>query len=118
MASFRTWLDLLSYAKALYEAITFGLDLRQQYERHRNEADTIAEAQRASQVFSTYSEEEVHALLARMKACQERFMQEGDGPARKRCYCQVFRDAIDGNGGTLPPIDDWENIYQQMNCPK
>lgn len=117
MASFQTWLELLSYAKALYEAIRFGLDLSQQYEKHRNEKDTIAEARRVSEVYSTYSEEEIQAIFARLRACQDRFIREGDGGARQRCYCQVFRDVIEGNGGTLPTIDDWQNIYRQMNCP-
>jgi hypothetical protein len=30
----------------------------------------------------------------------------------------VLNDAIDGNGGLLPLIDDWQNIYQQLNCNK
>jgi hypothetical protein len=118
MASFHIWLEVLSYAKALFEAITLGADVREQYQKHRNERDTIAEAQRVSETFSTYSEQEVQAILDRLKACQDRFIKEGDGAARTRCYCQVFKDVIDGNGGKLPRIDAWENIYRQMNCPR
>ena len=118
MASFHVWLEVLSYIKALFEGITLGADVREQYRKHRAEKDTIAEAQRVSQVFSTYSEEEVEAILARLKACMERFVKEGSGAARQRCLCNVFRDVIDGNGGTLPHIDDWENIYRQLNCPR
>ena len=118
MASFHIWLEVLSYVKALFEAITLGADIREQFQRHRNERDTLEEADRVSRVFSTFSEQEVQSILDRLKACQDRFISEGDGAARKRCFCQVFKDVIDGNGGTLPRIDDWENTYQQMNCPR
>lgn len=118
MASFLVWLEVLSYVKALFEAITLGADVREQVRKHRTEKDTIAEAQRVSASFSTYSEEEVQAILERLKACQERFIKEGSGPARQRCLCQVFKDVIDGNGGRLPRIDDWENIHRQLNCPR
>jgi hypothetical protein len=116
MASFHTWLEVLSYIKALFEAITLGTDIQRQYEKHRSEQDTIAEAQRVSQVFSTYSEPEVQSILERLKACRDRFISEGSGTGRKKCLCSVFKDVIDGNGGTLPHIDDWENIYNQLNC--
>lgn len=116
MASFHTWLEVLSYVKALFEAITLGADIQRQYEKHRNERDTIAEAERVSQVFSTYSESELQAILERLKACRDRFISEGSGTGRKKCLCSVFKDVIDGNGGKLPLIDDWENIYNQLNC--
>ena len=117
MASVHTWLEVLSYTKALFEGVTLGADVLKQYRKHRNERDTIAEAERVSQVYSTYSEEEVQAILDRLKACQDRFIQEGGGSARKRCLCNVFKDVIEGNGGKLPQIDNWENIYSQLNCP-
>ncbi len=63
MASFHTWLEVLSYAKALFEAITLGSDVQKQYEKHRDEKDTIAEAQRVSGVFSAYSNQEVRAIF-------------------------------------------------------
>jgi hypothetical protein len=118
MASPHTWLELLSYVKALFEAVTLGADIREQFRKHRKERDTIAEAKRVSHVFSTFSEQEVQAILDRLKACQDRFIKEGDGSARKRCFCHVFKDVIDGNGGALPRIDDWENIFQQLNCQR
>jgi|SRR5579864_584615 len=118
MASFQVWLEVLSYIKALFEAITLGADVNEQYRKHRNEQDTIAEADRVSYTFSTFSEEEVKAILDRLKACRDRFVKEGSGPARKQCLCNVFSDVIEGNGGRLPQIDDWENIYWQLNCPR
>lgn len=67
MASFHVWLEVLSYVKALVEATTLGVDFKQAYDRHRQERETIAEAERVSQTFSTYSEEEVESLLRRLK---------------------------------------------------
>ena len=37
MASFVVWLEVLSYVKALFEAITLGKDVREQYQNHRRE---------------------------------------------------------------------------------
>jgi len=100
MASVHIWLELLSYVKALFEAITLGADIREQYKKHRKERDTLVEANRVSDVFLTFSDQEVQAILERLKACQARFTKEGDGAARRRCFCQVFKDVVDGNGGT------------------
>jgi hypothetical protein len=116
MASFHIWLEVLSWTKALFDGITLGADLYQALERHRNEADTIQEAQRVSKAYSTYSEREVEAILSRLQACRDRFIQEGSGPARQRCLCSVFKDVIDGNGGKLPRIDDWERFYRELKC--
>jgi hypothetical protein len=116
MASFHLWLEVLSYTKALFEGITLGADVRKAYERHRKEKDTIAEAERVSQVFSTYSEDEVQAILDRLKACRDRFIKEGSGAARQKCLCNVFKDVVEGNGGKLPRIDDWERFYRELNC--
>jgi hypothetical protein len=116
MASFHVWLEVLSYVKALFEATTLGVGVREQYLKHRNERDTIAEAERVSQVISTYSEQELEAILSRLKACRDRFVREGSGAARQKCLCNVFADIIAGNGGRLPRIDDWENIYRQLDC--
>jgi hypothetical protein len=117
MASVHVWLEVLSYIKALFEGITLGADVREQIEKHRKEPDTIAEAERVS-LDSTYSDEEVQAILDRLKACEKRFVEEGDGAARRRCLCNVFKHVIEGNGGKLPRIDDWQRIHRQLNCPR
>ncbi|SRR6266550_387333 len=118
MASFHIWLEVLSWTKALFEATVLGADLRKAYEQHRQEKATIGEAKRVSHTFSTYSEEEVEALLNRLKQCRDRFIQEGSGPNRAKCLCSVFADAMVGNGGKLPLIDDWGRFYKQLNCSK
>ena len=117
MASFQIWLEVLSYVKALFDAITLGADVREEYRKHRADRDTISEAHRVSEVFSTYSDQEVESILNRLKACRDRFITEGSGPARRQCLCSVFKDIIEGNGGRLPRIDDWERIYRELNCP-
>lgn len=118
MASFHAWLEVLSWVKALFEATTLGADLHKAYEQHKREQTTIAEAQRVSSVFSTYSEAEVDALLKLLKGCRDRFISQGSGVARTRCICSVLREAMEGNGGKLPVIDDWQNIYRQLNCAR
>lgn len=118
MASFHLWLEVLSWTKALVEGVTLGVDVRNAYRHHREEKDTIAEAQRVSKVYSTYSDGEVQAILDRLERCRDRFMSEGSGPARRKCLCSVFNDVIEGNGGILPHIDDWERFYQQLNCSR
>ncbi len=118
MASFQVWLEVLSWIKALFEATTLCVDLQRAYQQHRAEKATIAEAERVSRVFSTFSEGEVDAILKRLQSCRDRFITEGSGAARRKCLCSVFQDVIDGNGGTLPHIDDWESIVRQLSCPK
>ena len=118
MASFHVWLEVLSWIKALVDATTLGADLQKAYERHRQESDTIAEARRVSVVFSTYSEEEVQALADRLKGCRDRFIAQGGGAERAKCICSVLNEAMAGNGGRLPHIDDWERFYRELKCSK
>lgn len=117
MADSGTWLSILALVKAIFDAVKSGTDLATAYESHRNEEDTIYESNRVSLAFaSTYSDAEVDALLKRLEACRDRFIAEGSGPQRARCLCSVLQDIKDGNGGQIPVIDDWANIYAQLNC--
>src|SRR5262249_11753855 len=102
----------------LFEATTLGADLQKAYEKHRREKDTSDEARRASRVFSTYSEDEMQAILRRLQDCRDRFVTEGSGEARSRCICSVFKDVSDGNGGELPHIDDSQRMFRQLRCAK
>jgi hypothetical protein len=104
----------LSWIKAIFDAATLSADIREVYQKHRGEQATQREAQRASETYSTFSEEEVEAISTRLKACRDRFIAEGSGAQRARCMCSVFDDLMEGNGGVLPPIDDWERIYRQL----
>ncbi len=110
------WLEILSLTKALFEAIKFGADILESYQKHRQERETIQESRRVSKAYSTYSEEELEAILSRLKQCRDRFIKQGGGSDRARCVCSVLDEAKKGNGGQLPIIDDWENIYRQLGC--
>jgi hypothetical protein len=117
-ASPEVWLEALSWTKALFELITTGANVYDSYEKHRREKDTITESRRVSVAFSTYSEEEVKAVSARLKECRDRFIAEGSGPQRARCFCSVLNDFKAGNGGVLPVIDDFAKMYAQMKCDR
>jgi hypothetical protein len=118
MASPQLWLEALAWVKTLFEATKATIDLRETYEKYRADKETLQEAQRVSVAFSTYSDAEVESLLRRLAGCRERFIAQGGGAERAQCVCSVLREAMDGNGGTLPVIDDWQNIYRQLKCSR
>jgi hypothetical protein len=118
MASPEAWLDVLSWTKALFDGITLGAGIFEAYEKHKREKSTIRESRRVSATFSTYSEDEVKAISKRLQECRDRFIAEGSGPQRARCLCSVLNDFKDGNGGVLPHVDDWANIYSQLHCER
>jgi len=118
MASPQLWLEVLSWVKTLFEATKATIDLRETYEKHRQERDTLREAERVSVKFSSYSNLEVESLLRRLEGCRKRFISQGGGAERAQCVCSVLREAMDGNGGVLPVIDDWQNIYDQLKCSR
>jgi hypothetical protein len=118
MASPQAWLDVLSWTKALFDAITLGASVSDAYQKHKREKDTISESRRVSVAFSTYSEDEVNAISKRLQECRDRFIAEGSGQQRARCLCSVLKDFKDGNGGVLPHVDDWANIYSQLHCER
>lgn len=118
MASPQLWLEVLSWVKTLFEATKATIDLGATYEKYRRDNATLREAERVSIKFSTYSEAEVESLLARLKGCRDRFISQGGGAERARCICSVLHEAMEGNGGVLPMIDDWQNIYSQLNCSR
>jgi hypothetical protein len=116
MASPELWLEVLSLTKALFDAVKSGADVIESYRKHRAEKETIQESQRVSATFSTYSEGELKAILARLEQCRDRFIKQGGGTDRARCVCSVLDEVKNGNGGQLPRIDDWENMYRQLGC--
>jgi hypothetical protein len=118
MASPEIWLEVLAWTKTLFEATTATIDLAATYRKHRQERDTIQEAARVSVVFSTYTEGEVQALSTRLQGCRDRFIKQGSGADRANCICSVLNEAAAGNGGTLPLIDDWQNIYSTLRCAR
>jgi hypothetical protein len=116
MASPQTWLEVLSWVKALFDVSTLSAEAYSAYRRRRNEPDTRRAAELASVRYSTFSDRELEAIASRLEACRDRFVVEGSGTQRNKCFCNVFKDLIDGNGGVLPDVDDWRRICSQM-CP-
>src|SRR6266852_4034942 len=118
MASPQAWLEVLSWTKALFEATKASIDLFATYQKYKSDPETIQESTRVSVMFSTYSEEEVNALASRLDGCRNRFIAQGGGSDRAQCICSVLNEAKAGNGGDLPLIDDWANIYNQLHCDR
>jgi|SRR5579864_1316944 len=116
MASPQLWLEVLSLMKALFDAAKSGEDVFESYRKHRQEKDTIQESQRVSVAFSSYSDKEVKSILSRLEGCRDRFIKQGGGEDRAVCVCSVLNEVKKGNGGQLPRIDDWENMYRQLGC--
>ncbi|MCL5010684.1 MAG: hypothetical protein M1127_00515 [Patescibacteria group bacterium] len=116
MVSPQLWLEILSLTKALFDAIKSGADLLASYQKHKQEKETVQESQRVSEVFSTYSENEVKKILLRLEQCRDRFIKQGGGTDRASCLCSILNEVKIGNGGQLPIIDDWANIYRQLGC--
>ena len=116
MASAQIWLEVLAWTKALFDATTSSINVYDAYNKHKGERDTQQEASRASMAYSTFSEEEVNAMLDRLKGCRDRFVEQGGGEERAKCICSVLNEAMKGNGGSLPHIDDWKRIYSTLKC--
>jgi hypothetical protein len=114
MATPLLWLEALAGLKALYDLVQGGVDYAAGLRKHREESHTIAESQRASTVFSTYSDGEIAELIKKIEGCRDRFIAQGSGADRARCLCSIFREISDGNGGVLPVIDDWQRMYGQL----
>jgi len=109
-------IELLAGIKTVFEATKATIDLARTLEKYRSDPEVIAEANRVSLAFSTYSDEEIQYLVGLIEGCRSRFMEQGSGENRARCLCAVFKEIMAGNGGVLPRIDDWENIHRQLAC--
>lgn len=116
MATALNWVEALAGLKALYDLVKSGADYTKSLIAHRNEPDTIQEARRVSVAFSTYSDREIEELVKKIEGCRDRFISQGSGKDRARCMCSIFEEIKDGNGGTLPHIDAWRDMYDQLNC--
>ena len=110
------WLEVISWIKALVDVSSLSSDAYSAYRKHRDEPDTRRAAELASTRYSTFSDKELAAIASRLEACRDRFIAEGSGAQRNKCFCNVFRDLIDGNGCVLPHVDNWQRICSQM-CP-
>jgi len=112
------WLEALAGLKALYDLAEGAPDYVANLRRHMEESATINEARRVAETFSTYSDDEIRAILKRIEGCRARFIAQGGGEDRTSCLCSIFKEIKDGNGGFLPLIDDWARMYKRLNCQK
>lgn len=111
------WANLAAIVSAMAEVYRTGKEEFQSfYDRFLKSPGIAQDARLLSKAFVTYEEDEVEAIAERIKRCRDRFKEEGSGEARLRCLCSVLRDVKDGNGGTIPKIDHWRAIYDQLNC--
>jgi hypothetical protein len=120
MEKYLLWLEAIAGIKTLYELTkNIPADLSiwdTKVESYRISPETIREAQQANLQYSTYSEEELQDLIDRIKGCRDRAIREGDPKRRVNCLCSVLAYAKDGNGGDMPDVADWQEIYNQLKC--
>ena len=86
------------------------------YKKYKSDSDTQQEAKRISITYSTFTQQEIEALLERVEGCRDRFVEQGGGKERAQCICSVLNQAKIGNGGKLPEIDDWQHMYDTLKC--
>jgi hypothetical protein len=118
MANPLTWLEALAGFKALYDLVSGAPDYYASLKRHREEQATVRAAHLANQLYSTFSDRELEELIHKIEACRDRFIQQGSGKDRSRCLCSIFNEIMDGNGGELPNIDGWHEMYAQLRCSR
>jgi hypothetical protein len=85
------WLEVLAMVKGLFKAITAGADLVTTIEKYRHDSETVEESRRVSASYSTYTEAEVDAIVARLNGCVQRFIKQGggaDGPDAFAACCE------------------------------
>jgi hypothetical protein len=118
MASAQLWLELLAVGKAVLDSTKAAIDFAATVQKYRRDPDTIGEAQHVSARFSTHSDAEIDALAKRMASCRSRFIDEGSGQQKSRMHLQRSDWRCGGNGGQLPFVDDWQNMYSQLKCAR
>lgn len=111
------WNAIAAMISAMADVITIGRESYDFYLRLRHADPSTAEtAEILAKAFSSYSPDEIAAIENRITRCRDRFIQEGAGEARRKCFCSVLRDVRDGNGGTFPN-PEWERTFTHLNCP-
>ena len=116
MAGPLAWLEALAGFKALFDLLSGAPDYYASLKRHREENETIKAAHLASERYSTFSDRELKELIEKIEACRDRFILQGSGKDRARCLCSIFNEIMDANGGELPNVDAWRQMYAQLRC--
>ena len=107
---------LIALSKTLFDATKGAIDIVQTIAKYKSDPGTVAEAQQAIGLLSTFSDDEVALIEERLNNCRKIFEAEGTGTNRVKCLCSTLNHAKDGNGGELPPIETWVNMYKQLKC--
>jgi hypothetical protein len=115
MASIFLWLEALAGLHALYDVIKVGANFATSVARYLSDPAIRSEAEVAASQ-STYSDEEVREVIKRIDGCRRRFIEQGGGKDRARCFCSILNEIKDGNGGTLPDFGSWREMYDQLQC--
>ena len=107
--------SLAAIISAMADVFNLGISFGEAYERRQQDPELGVKARVLAAAFSTFSDEEMEAIADRIRSCRDQFVSEGSGSKRVRCLCSVLSDVKVGNGGTIP-VDDWADIYEQLNC--
>lgn len=109
--------NVVATISAMCAVFQTGKDIYESYfSEYLRSPNIEREAEMLRLALMTYSEEEVEEIEDRIEGCRNRFIREGSGERRARCLCSVLTDVKDGNGGDIPDIDSWGEIYEQLKC--
>ena len=111
--------NIVATISAMCAVVQTGKEIYESYfSDYRGSPNIEKEAHTLRLALMTYTENEVKEIEDRIEGCRDRFIKEGSGERRARCLCSVLTDVKDGNGGDMPDIDSWEEIYDQLKCAK
>ena len=115
MGSVTDWHEILAGIRALYDLVKFDSDYQTSFLKYRSEIKVYREAQRVAGIFHS-SRNEIDALVSDIGACRHRLESQGSGNDRSRCLCRILSSIKEGNGGSIPPIDEWERMHAELGC--
>ena len=123
MADLLLWLETIATVKAIWEITkdipTRFASLDEAIVYYKNDPQTREDAEQAILKYrNTYPDDVIKDIGERLRRCDDRFKETNDGDDRVRCVCTVLRNTAKGNGGHMPDISNWPEIFDQLNCKK
>ena len=115
MASASTWREFLAAFNALYDLVKFGSDYSTSFTKHWHDPDDLQEARRVSNLFTT-NFGEIEEWTRKVVECWDRVKSQSSGEDRARSLCSLFSEIKAGHGGKVPPIKDWQRMYDELGC--
>jgi hypothetical protein len=115
MENQRLWLEALAGLKALYDLAQGIPDYKRSLQHYMSDSVTIRAAYRANATYTTYSERDLRAILQQIQACRNKFIAEGVRLDRGGCLHLIFQEIKRANCGVLPEVDEWVQMYRQLN---